>query len=43
MNPIEYPNEGPDEIHIENVAVEDFVLEGIVDEKDPVKDPDKNE
>ena len=39
VNPIEYPNQGPDEIHIENVAVEDVIPEGIVAEEDP----DKNE
>ena len=43
MDPIERPNTGPDDVHIEDVAVEDVVLEGIIAEKDPVKDPDKNE
>ena len=42
MNPIEYPNEGPDEIHMENVAVEDVIPEGIVAEEDLVEDPDEN-
>ena len=40
---MERPNEGPDDVHIEDVAVEDVFLEGIVAEEDPVKDPDKNE
>ena len=43
MDPIERPNTGPDDVHIEDVTVEDVVLEGIIAEKDPVKDPDKNE
>ena len=43
MDSIERPNTGPDDVHIEDVAVEDVVLEGIVTEKNPVKDPDKNE
>ena len=43
MDPIERPNTGPDDVHIEDVAVEDVVLEAIIAEKDPVKDPDKNE
>ena len=43
MDLIERPNMGPDDVHIEDVAVEDVVPEGIIAEKDPVKDPDKNE
>ena len=43
MNLIEYPNEGPDEIHIENVAVEDVIPERIVAEEDLMEDPDENE
>ena len=43
MDPIERPNEGPNDVHIEDVAVEDVFLEGIVSEEDPVEDPDKNE
>ena len=38
VDPMERPNAGPD-----NVDIEDVVLEGIVAEEDPVKDPDKNE
>ena len=43
MNLIEYPNEGPYVIHIENVAVEDLIPKGIVAEEDLVEDPDENE
>ena len=43
MGPIERPNAGPDDVHIEDVAVGDVVLEGIVAERNPVEDPDKNE
>ncbi|KAL8104582.1 hypothetical protein AgCh_028700 [Apium graveolens] len=42
VNSIEYPNEGPDEIHIGNVAVEDVIPEGIAAEEDLVEDPDEN-
>ncbi|KAL8115573.1 hypothetical protein AgCh_022177 [Apium graveolens] len=38
MDPIERPNPGSDDVH-----VEDVVLEGIVVEEDPMEDPDKNE
>ncbi|KAL8124545.1 hypothetical protein AgCh_012263 [Apium graveolens] len=38
MDPIERPNAGSDDVH-----VEDVVLEGIVAEEDPMEDPDKNE
>ena len=43
MDPIECPNAEPDDVNIKGVAVEDVVLEGIIAEKDPVKDPHKNE
>ena len=43
MDPIERPNTGPDDVHIEDVAVKDVVLEVIVAEEDHVGDPDKNE
>ena len=43
MDLIERPNAGPDDVDIEDVAVKDVVLEGIIAEKDPVEDPDKNE
>ena len=43
MNPMEYPNEGPGEIHIENIAVEDVIPERIVAEEDLMEDPDENE
>ncbi|KAL8113859.1 hypothetical protein AgCh_020953 [Apium graveolens] len=38
MDPIERPNAGSDDVH-----VEDVVLEGIVAEEDPMEDLDKNE
>ena len=43
MNLMEYPNEGPDEVQIENVAVEDVIPERIVAEEDLMEDPDENE
>ncbi|KAL8115624.1 hypothetical protein AgCh_022214 [Apium graveolens] len=43
VNPMEYPNEGPDEVQIENVAVEDVIPERIVAEEDLMEDPDENE
>ena len=43
MDPIERPNEGPDDIHIEDVVVEDVIPNGIVVKEDPVEDLDKNE
>ena len=30
MDPIERPNTGPDDVHIEDVAVKDVVLEGLL-------------
>ncbi|KAL8104776.1 hypothetical protein AgCh_028816 [Apium graveolens] len=42
VNPIKYPNEGPDEIHIGNIAVEDVIPEGIAAEEDLVEGPDEN-
>ena len=38
MDPIERPNTGPDDVHIEDV-----IPEGIVVEKDLVEDPNKTE
>ena len=43
VDPIERPNAGPADVHIEDVEVEDVILEGIIAEKDSVEDPDKNE
>ena len=43
MDPIERPNAGPDDVHIEDVMVEDDFLDGIVAEEDLVEDPNKNE
>ena len=43
MNPIEYPTEGPDEVQIENVVVDDVIPERIVAEEDLMEDPDENE
>ncbi|KAL8148614.1 hypothetical protein AgCh_005827 [Apium graveolens] len=43
VDPIECPNAGPDDVDIEDVAVKDVVLEGIVAAEDPMEDPDKNE
>ena len=39
VDPIERPNEGPDNAHIEDVAVEEVVPEKII----AVEDPDQNE
>ena len=43
MDPMEHPNEGPDDVHIKDVAIKDVIPKGIVAENDPVEDPDKNE
>ena len=43
MDLIERPNKGPDDVHIEDVAVKDVILEWIIAEKDSVEDTDKNE
>ncbi|KAL8126027.1 hypothetical protein AgCh_013355 [Apium graveolens] len=42
VDPMEHPNEGPDDVHNRDVAV-DVIPKGIVAEEDPVGDPDKNE
>ena len=42
VDSIERPNTRPDDVHIEDVAVKDVILEGIIAEKDPVEDSDKN-
>ena len=39
VDPIERPNEGPDNAHVEDVAVEEVITEEII----AVEDPDKNE
>ncbi|KAL8104568.1 hypothetical protein AgCh_028689 [Apium graveolens] len=42
VDPIERPNEGPDNAHVEDVVIEEVIPGEIVAEEDPEEDPDKS-